>query len=96
MENVICGLPILMLLGLVVGIFVLFIWFHKNFSIPAMKSVIKMGNNSDIRTELAAKNNSSKEVNSLEEIEKLFQMKEKGIITEEDFKMMKDKLLNKS
>lgn len=39
-------------------------------------------------------NNVPKENNTMEEIEKLFQMKEKGIITEEDFKIMKQKLMS--
>lgn len=39
-------------------------------------------------------NNISKEYNAIEEIEKLFQMKEKGIISDENFKLMKEKTIN--
>lgn len=48
------------------------------------------------RASLAAPVNNGvpKEINSMEEIEKLFQMKEKGIITDEDFKTMKQKLMS--
>ncbi len=105
MEGVICGLPIIF--GLIfVGLIGLFIWFHGKFSIPFMKNANEMMKNSvkrennkeqllsDIKGELSTRNNSvPKGNNPMEEIEKLFQMKEKGIISEEDYKTMKEKII---
>lgn len=73
-------------------------WFLKRpeDSIEGSLNALKNGLASMTSSTVSASNIVSKENNPLEEIEKLFQMKEKGIISEEDFKMMKSKLLNNS
>lgn len=50
----------------------------------------------NIEEELKKKNEGNKNSNVTEEIEKLFQMKEKGIITEEDYKAMKEKIIKEN
>ena len=71
-------------------------WFLKRpgDSLEEGFNALKNGITSKTTISTSESNNVSAEKNSLEEIEKLFQMKEKGIITEEDFKMMKQKLMN--
>ena len=71
-------------------------WYFKKSGNSIVESFINMKNKVTSKTSsfTSGSNNFVKENNTIEEIEKLFQMKEKGIITEEDFKMMKQKLMS--
>lgn len=71
-------------------------WYFKKPEDSLADGFESLKNEITSRTSAVAPVNSgvSKEINTMEEIEKLFQMKEKGIITEEDFKTMKQKLMN--
>jgi hypothetical protein len=84
--------------GLCIGVVLYYYkYFTDNYADNSLKESFNPLNNditSNTFTDASVSNNISKENNTIEEIEKLFQMKEKGIISDEDFKLMKEKIIN--